>query len=662
MKFCVLASLVAATLSTSAATTTYSWQGEAVEVDGLLYHLSASGSNAAQLCGYADTCPENLVVPDQITYDGTTYAVTHIGTAPFFPYDDYLGATYDPTGFPAFFNESGLKTVTLGQNIVDVVPGNFAGCANLTSITTYKTPATASDEAVVAADGWLAIYGTTLTTLIAPYGVQYSGTFDLTTSLLPSAPEAYRDRLMLGEYALYGQCQITALEIGSKCTVASGLALAGMENLATITSTNGTYKASSGTLYSSDYKRLIFVCPNAVTSGTFTPSATLTTIDTGAFFGCTSLKKILLNTSTPGKNIATINRLAFYRSGLTEFTCDRPDISISNGVCANCKTLKTVELYLTELPNYMFYGCSALATLSLPQTTIYSVATFYGCNSLKSINFHKNTSDIKGWCFTGCSALETVATNGVDHWLPAGLKRIDDHAFTRTKLTKLYIPANTTDAGLKLTNCFDNIKGQGMTFWIDNKNWNGTSWEDAFGEGNDYRFVLSDAAPTSGPTAYGSLYAPSTALSFYKENAKNYNRGQNPLSLMTWDIDTDLFTFSIYSYNNSIFCVNSWGTGNLFDTDGTLVYTTPITYGTIIEAPCPLVGKIWEVNYTMGEDAFPATTTYAISASSSGIQSIDNENIIDEAPRYFDLQGRPLDAPRGLCIQVTSKGSKKIYR
>lgn len=211
MKFVVLATLAAATLSTSAATTIYSWQGEAVEVDGLLYHLSASGANAAQLCGYADACPADLVVPDAITYDGTTYPVSHIGTAPYFPYDDYLGATYDPTDFPAFFNESALKTVTLGQNIVDVDPGNFAGCQNLTSITTYKTPSTATDGSVVAADGWLAIYGSNLTTLIASYGNTYSGAFNLTTSLLPSAPEAYRDRLMLGEFALYGQSQVTTL-------------------------------------------------------------------------------------------------------------------------------------------------------------------------------------------------------------------------------------------------------------------------------------------------------------------------------------------------------------------------------------------------------------------------------------------------------------------
>lgn len=435
-----------------------------------------------------------------------------------------------------------------------------------------------------------------------------------------------------------------------------------MDNLSTITSTNGTYKASSGTLYSSDYKRLIFVCPSAVTTGTFTPSATLTTIDTGAFYGCTSLKKILLSTSTPGKNIATINRLAFYRSGLTEFTCDRPDISISNGACANCKSLKTVELYLSELPSYIFYGCSALTTLSLPQTTVYSVAAFYGCNSLKTINFHKNTTDIKGWCFTGCTSLETVSTNSVDHWLPAGLKRIDSYAFTRTKLTKLYIPANTTEDGLKLSSCFENIKGQGMTFWIDNKNWNGLSWQHAFGEGNDYRFVMTDAAPVSGPTAYGSLYAPSTALSFYKENAKSYNRGQNPLSLMAWDVDTDLYTFSIYSYNNSIFGVNTWETGNLYDANGTVVFTTPIAYGTIIEAPCPLIGKTWEVNYTLGENAFPATTTYAITGSSSGIQNINTEANSDNQPRYFDLQGRPLSTPTGLCIEVTGSRARRILK
>ena len=77
----------------------------------------------------------------------------------------------------------------------------------------------------------------------------------------------------------------------------------------------------------------------------------------------------------------------------------------------NCTSFDEFEYFtgLTEIPVYLFYGCSKIESIVLPRsiTKICSNA-FAGCSSLKSIIIPKNVTEIETSAFANCTSLETV--------------------------------------------------------------------------------------------------------------------------------------------------------------------------------------------------------------------------------------------------------------
>lgn len=71
----------------------------------------------------------------------------------------------------------------------------------------------------------------------------------------------------------------------------------------------------------------------------------------------------------------------------------------------------TITVYESDevltLPNYAFYACSSLESISCPSCTYISTAPFQNCTSLKSVNFPA-CKKIGGTVFRGCSVLEDV--------------------------------------------------------------------------------------------------------------------------------------------------------------------------------------------------------------------------------------------------------------
>jgi hypothetical protein len=67
---------------------------------------------------------------------------------------------------------------------------------------------------------------------------------------------------------------------------------------------------------------------------------------------------------------------------------------------------------MTEIPDHMFSGCSALKMLVIPESvTSIGNDAFSGCSSLKSINIPKKVTVINEGLLSGCSSLETLYFN-----------------------------------------------------------------------------------------------------------------------------------------------------------------------------------------------------------------------------------------------------------
>ncbi|MCH5213966.1 MAG: leucine-rich repeat protein, partial [Muribaculaceae bacterium] len=101
--------------------------GQKVQIDKLYYELNSSSLTAAVTYEeYQDPLSSNnnpsykdlsgsLVIPEKVTYGGNTYSVTSIGES-------------------AFYNCSGLASVTIPNSVTTIGRFAFHGCSGLTSV------------------------------------------------------------------------------------------------------------------------------------------------------------------------------------------------------------------------------------------------------------------------------------------------------------------------------------------------------------------------------------------------------------------------------------------------------------------------------------------------------------------------------------------------
>ncbi|MCQ2071209.1 MAG: leucine-rich repeat domain-containing protein, partial [archaeon] len=69
---------------------------------------------------------------------------------------------------------------------------------------------------------------------------------------------------------------------------------------------------------------------------------------------------------------------------------------------------------VTSIGKYAFYGCSALVSVSLPDTlNSIGADAFYGCKLLKSINIPSSVNSIGTYAFYGCKALTAMDMHAV---------------------------------------------------------------------------------------------------------------------------------------------------------------------------------------------------------------------------------------------------------
>ena len=174
----------------------------------------------------------------------------------------------------------------------------------------------------------------------------------------------------------------------------------------------------------------------------------VTSIEDGAFFGCSSLTAV-----TIPENVTSIGDNAFRGcSSLTSITIPKSVSSIGFGVSAGCTSLNTI---IVAEGNTIFDsrgGCNAIietnsntliagcATTIIPEsvTSIGSHA-FSGHTSLTSITIPKSVTSIGWYAFCGCSSLSSIT-------IPESVTSIGMEAFEEcSSLTSITIPEGVTN-------------------------------------------------------------------------------------------------------------------------------------------------------------------------------------------------------------------------
>ncbi|MBQ6831182.1 MAG: leucine-rich repeat protein [Oscillospiraceae bacterium] len=158
--------------------------------------------------------------------------------------------------------------------------------------------------------------------------------------------------------------------------------------------------------------------------------STLEAIEYGAFYGCSSLKKITFNGEN---NLKIISQNAFEGCDLQD-TVDLSSVCvISNYAFAGNKKLKgvTTSESLLSIGEYAFAGCESLENMTITAKKVkYGPYAFTGCDALKE--FYVNASVLPEGMFYQSKALEKV-TIGPD------VNEIGEFAFRETKVSTLEV-------------------------------------------------------------------------------------------------------------------------------------------------------------------------------------------------------------------------------
>ena len=267
--------------------------------------------------------------------------------------DEYFvsgGYTYnDQIGFDAFYNCSGLTSLTLPAGITSIDYAAFRGCSGLTSLTLPAGITSIGSSAFRGCSG--------LTSLNLPDGITsisdnaFEGCSGLTSLNLPAGITK------IGDWAFSGCSGLTSLNLPAGITKIGGCAFDGCSGLTSLTLPAGITKIDNGT----------FDGCSGLTS--LNLPAGITKIGTSAFWGCSGLTSLTLPAG-----ITSISDNAFYGcSGLTSLTLPAGITSINYAAFAECSGLTSIYVYAEKVPkmgsDVFYYVDKKNCTVYVPKGT-----------------------------------------------------------------------------------------------------------------------------------------------------------------------------------------------------------------------------------------------------------------------------------------------------
>lgn len=389
--------------------------GVTVTKDNISYDVNTT-TNTAQVNGPTskDIVIENLVIPDEVEYNGTQYPVTSISGGAF---EDCSSLTEVrlPDGltsisYYAFSNCQQLQSIHIPDGVKEISFFCFYNCSSLTEL---RLPEGLTSIGVRAFSNC-----TQLQTNNIPDGVKEIGSYcfyecsSLTELRLPEG------LTYIGDYAFYRCSQLQTINIPDGIKEIPEYCFWMCSSLKEMRLPEGLTSIGKYAFEYCNQLQTINI-PDGVTS-----------IGIDAFASCTQLQTVNI---PDGIKVIPMDCFLLC-SSLTELTLPDGLTSIGKYAFQNCSQLQTINIPdgVKEIPYKCFELCSSLTELRLPDglTSIDGFA-FYGCSQLQTINIPNGIKEIPESCFKNCSSLAELS-------LPEGLISIGNEAFEGcSQLTEL---------------------------------------------------------------------------------------------------------------------------------------------------------------------------------------------------------------------------------
>ena len=349
----------------------------------------------------------DIVIPEQVTYNGRTLTVTSIGN-------------------DAFWRCSGLTSVSIPNSVTSIGDETFLGCSGLTSI---SIPSSVTEIGFSAFNGCSGLTSVSIPSSVTSIGVSaFKDCSGLTSVSIPNSV------VSIGGSAFYGCSGLTSVSIPNSVTSIGAFAFYGCSGLTSVSIPNSVVSIGGSAFYGCSGLTSISI------------SNSVTEIGDNAFDGCENLKNLRIEDGTetlvlgakdnneelglfsdcPLEVLYLGRNLEYPGSDVT--TNSNDTYSPFSGISSLSEV--TIGSYVTEIGNYAFKGCTGLKTLRIEDG-----------NAVLSVGVNK---------FTSYDKISVVAYQGLFYDCPLETLYLGRHLeydctpFYGNRLTELTIGSAVT--------------------------------------------------------------------------------------------------------------------------------------------------------------------------------------------------------------------------